>query len=94
MARSNNKIKNYGISSSGVYQLLSYAHKFNTNTIILIYPQPPDEFIEDLSFTIKIDNDNNNVKKLHICYVDLINKRITKKRELNHKEEMENIEEV
>ena len=52
----NNEFKNYGISNSDVYQLLSYAHKFNTNTIILIYPQPPDEFIEDLSFTIKIDN--------------------------------------
>jgi len=87
----NNKIKNYGISSSDVYQLLSYAHKFNTNTILLIYPQPPDGFIEDLSFTIKIDNDNNNVKILHICYIDLINKRITKKKELNHIEEMENI---
>ena len=89
-----NKVKNYGISSSDVYQLLSYAHKFNTNTIILIYPQPPDEFIEDLSFTIKIDNDNNNSKKLHICYVNLINKRIIKNKELNHIEEMENIEEV
>lgn len=70
----NNKQNNYGISSSDVYQLLSYAHKFNTNTIILIYPQPPDKFIKDLSFAIKAYKDVNTEIILHICYVNLLSK--------------------
>ncbi|HPI20033.1 MAG TPA: hypothetical protein PKY56_06645, partial [Candidatus Kapabacteria bacterium] len=69
----NNKEKNYGISSSDVYQLLSYSYKFNTNTIILIYPKPPNYYENDLNFTLKIDNSNS--KTLHICYIDLISEK-------------------
>ncbi|MBK8670131.1 MAG: hypothetical protein IPN89_11990 [Saprospiraceae bacterium] len=90
-----NKIKNYGISSSDVYQLLSYAYKFNTNKIILIYPKPPKkEFINDLSFTIKNDSDMNNSKILYICYVDLIEERDLKEKELTIAEEAKILEVV
>jgi len=66
-----NKYKNYGISSSDVYQMLSYAYKFNAKKMILIYPKPPYNFDlanEKLSFTIKA---NGPDKTLHICFVDL-----------------------
>lgn len=69
---SNNEYENYGISSSDVYQVLSYAHKFNAKIILLIYPQPLDKFKENLSFTIKVDNEENSEKTLHICFVNLI----------------------
>lgn len=62
------KYKNYGISSSDVYQMISYAYKFNAKKMIIIYPKPPDNFDlanEKLSFTI------GSEKTVHICFIDL-----------------------
>lgn len=71
----NNERDNYGISSSDVYQVLSYAYKFNCEKIFLVYPKPNDsEFPKIEPFTLKADGPGNVEKKLHICFIDLLSK--------------------
>jgi len=67
-----NEKNNFGISSNDVYQVLSYAYKFNTNNILLIYPKPTNTNIENRSYSIKIDGLEGAGKTLNICFVDLI----------------------
>jgi 5-methylcytosine-specific restriction endonuclease McrBC regulatory subunit McrC len=71
--RLNNRVhENYGISSSDVYQVLSYAYKFNTDKMFLIYPKPSQDIDKVGSFALKIDNLENTKKELYICFIDLL----------------------
>ncbi|MEZ4908980.1 MAG: hypothetical protein R2771_15380 [Saprospiraceae bacterium] len=45
------------------------------DTILLIYPKPPDyEEEQDLKFTIKINENSEKKKNIYICFINLIDK--------------------
>lgn len=73
---------NYGISSSDIYQLITYAYHFKVGKVYLIYPKPRKDFNvnnEELCFNINGININgieDSKVQIQIMFIDLLSSKI------------------
>lgn len=61
------KVRNFGISQSDMYQMYAYGKKYKANRIVLIYPYTEDVSKTDISYT------SEDSVKVDVIFLDLRN---------------------